>query len=189
MRRSPSSWRPGPPRAFAIAKELLNQAAGWIGSTRTWIGRSTELARVADGAEFAEGLAAFFEKRPPVFVRQVDGATCTNTASFRRCSTRSSGKARARRRDGREARARPDRRDRRRRHRAAAHRLRSSSACIRSATPRRSTSKTVAARWTCPAGHGDIARGRRLRCPPCARPARLAAGDEIVLDQLELEVP
>ena len=47
----------------------------------------------------------------------------------------------------------------------------------------------VAARWTCPAGHGDIARGRALVCPACARPARLAAGDEIVLEQLELEVP
>lgn len=47
----------------------------------------------------------------------------------------------------------------------------------------------VAARWRCPAGHGDIARGRALVCPECARPARLAAGDEIVLEQVELEVP
>lgn len=47
----------------------------------------------------------------------------------------------------------------------------------------------VTARWTCPAGHGDIARGHALVCPACARPARLAEGDEIVLDQLELEVP
>ena len=46
----------------------------------------------------------------------------------------------------------------------------------------------VPARWTCPGGHGDIARGQALVCPSCARPARLAAGDEIVLDQLELEV-
>jgi hydrogenase nickel incorporation protein HypA/HybF len=49
--------------------------------------------------------------------------------------------------------------------------------------------EAVAARWACPDGHGDIARGRPLVCPACARPARLAAGDEIVLDQLELEVP
>jgi hydrogenase nickel incorporation protein HypA/HybF len=49
--------------------------------------------------------------------------------------------------------------------------------------------EAVAARWTCPEGHGDIARGCALVCPSCARPARLAAGDEIVLEQLELEVP
>jgi|GEM_PF-405939 len=36
----------------------------------------------------------------------------------------------------------------------------------------------VPARWTCPGGHGDIARGHALVCPACARPARLAAGDE-----------
>ena len=47
----------------------------------------------------------------------------------------------------------------------------------------------VAARWVCPAGHGEIDRGRPLVCPSCARPARLTAGDEIVLSQLELEVP
>jgi len=47
----------------------------------------------------------------------------------------------------------------------------------------------VGARWTCPGAHGDIPRGRPLQCPACGRPARLAAGDEIVLEQLELEVP
>jgi hydrogenase nickel incorporation protein HypA/HybF len=47
----------------------------------------------------------------------------------------------------------------------------------------------VAARWCCPDGHGDIEKGRPLVCPSCVRPARLAAGDEIVLQQLELEVP
>lgn len=49
--------------------------------------------------------------------------------------------------------------------------------------------ETVPARWRCPDGHGDIARGVALVCPACGLPARLAAGDEIVLDQLELEVP
>jgi hydrogenase nickel incorporation protein HypA/HybF len=49
--------------------------------------------------------------------------------------------------------------------------------------------EAVAVRWTCPEGHGDINRGCALVCPSCARPARLAAGDEIVLQQLELEVP
>lgn len=47
----------------------------------------------------------------------------------------------------------------------------------------------VPARWTCPAGHGDIVPGRPLACVTCGRPARLAEGDEIVLDRLELEVP
>ncbi len=42
--------------------------------------------------------------------------------------------------------------------------------------------------WVCPAGHGAIARGRPLSCPDCGRGARLASGDEIVLEQLELEV-
>jgi hydrogenase nickel incorporation protein HypA/HybF len=47
----------------------------------------------------------------------------------------------------------------------------------------------VPARWTCPAGHGDIAAGRPLACQTCGRPARMASGDEIVLERLELEVP
>jgi len=47
----------------------------------------------------------------------------------------------------------------------------------------------VPERWTCPAGHGDIAAGRPLSCPACGRPARMASGDEIVLERLELEVP
>jgi len=49
--------------------------------------------------------------------------------------------------------------------------------------------ETIGARWACPDGHGDIARGSALVCPACASPARLACGDEIVLRQLELEVP
>jgi len=47
----------------------------------------------------------------------------------------------------------------------------------------------VAERWACPSGHGDIVPGRRLTCQVCGRPAQLIAGDEIVLEQLELEVP
>ena len=47
----------------------------------------------------------------------------------------------------------------------------------------------VAARWTCPDGHGDINRGCALVCASCSRPARLETGDEIVLQQIELEVP
>lgn len=47
----------------------------------------------------------------------------------------------------------------------------------------------VPVEWACPDGHGVIAAGARLRCATCGRSARLAAGDEIVLEQLELEVP
>ena len=57
----------GPPRAFAVAKELLNQAAG-IDRLDAHLDRELqELSRVADGPEFAEGLEAFFAKRPARF--------------------------------------------------------------------------------------------------------------------------
>lgn len=57
----------GPRRAFAVAKELLNQAAGIDRLDAHLDQELVELSRVADGAEFAEGLAAFFEKRAAVF--------------------------------------------------------------------------------------------------------------------------
>jgi hydrogenase nickel incorporation protein HypA/HybF len=48
----------------------------------------------------------------------------------------------------------------------------------------------VAARWVCPdCGQAiDPSKGGP-RCGPCGRPAGLAAGDEILLGQIELEVP
>ena len=49
--------------------------------------------------------------------------------------------------------------------------------------------QTVAARWECPACGRTIGRGNRLSCPTCAVPARLAEGDEIMLDRIEMEVP
>ncbi len=49
----------GPPRAFAVAKELLNQSAGMDRLDDHLDRELTELARVADGPEFAAGLAAF----------------------------------------------------------------------------------------------------------------------------------
>jgi 2-(1,2-epoxy-1,2-dihydrophenyl)acetyl-CoA isomerase len=61
----------GPPRAFAIAKELLNQAAGMDRLDAHLDRELDELSRVANGPEFAEGLVAFFEKRPPKFAGQV----------------------------------------------------------------------------------------------------------------------
>jgi 2-(1,2-epoxy-1,2-dihydrophenyl)acetyl-CoA isomerase len=53
----------GPTRAFAVAKELLNQAAGMDRLDAHLDQELDELARVADGPEFGEGLKAFFEKR------------------------------------------------------------------------------------------------------------------------------
>jgi 2-(1,2-epoxy-1,2-dihydrophenyl)acetyl-CoA isomerase len=57
----------GPPRAFAISKELLNQAAGMDRLDEHLDREIDQLARAANGDEFAEGLRAFFEKRAPSF--------------------------------------------------------------------------------------------------------------------------
>jgi hydrogenase nickel incorporation protein HypA/HybF len=46
----------------------------------------------------------------------------------------------------------------------------------------------VPVRWVCAACERDIDAGGVLRCAACGGLARLAQGDEIVLDQLELEV-
>lgn len=43
----------------------------------------------------------------------------------------------------------------------------------------------VPARWKCP----QCGEEGFLRCARCDKPARLAAGDEIVLQRIELEVP
>lgn len=47
----------------------------------------------------------------------------------------------------------------------------------------------VPARWACPTCRADIPAGEVLRCRTCGDAARLAGGDEIVLAQLEMEVP
>jgi 2-(1,2-epoxy-1,2-dihydrophenyl)acetyl-CoA isomerase len=57
----------GPARAVAVAKELLNQSAGMDRLDAHLDRELDELTRVADGPEFAEGLRAFFEKRPAAF--------------------------------------------------------------------------------------------------------------------------
>jgi len=68
----------GPPQAFAVAKELLNEAAG-MDQLDTHLDRELqELTRAANGTEFAEGLAAFFDKRPARFV----AATRSRPATF-----------------------------------------------------------------------------------------------------------
>ena len=46
----------------------------------------------------------------------------------------------------------------------------------------------VPARWSCPDCKREIARGEVLRCGVCGTPARLAEGDEIVLERVEMEV-
>lgn len=48
--------------------------------------------------------------------------------------------------------------------------------------------RTVPAHWVCSGCGLPIAPGQILRCPDCQEPARLASGDEIVLEQIEMEV-
>jgi hydrogenase nickel incorporation protein HypA/HybF len=47
---------------------------------------------------------------------------------------------------------------------------------------------TVPAEWACPACGRRIEPGHVLQCPDCRTPARLVAGDEIILDRIEMEV-
>jgi hydrogenase nickel incorporation protein HypA/HybF len=42
--------------------------------------------------------------------------------------------------------------------------------------------------WECPKCSATIPAGTALRCAACAAPARLLTGDEIVLEQIEMEV-
>jgi hydrogenase nickel incorporation protein HypA/HybF len=43
--------------------------------------------------------------------------------------------------------------------------------------------------WACPRCKADIPAGSVLRCAPCDAPARMVSGDEILLEQIEMEVP
>jgi hydrogenase nickel incorporation protein HypA/HybF len=45
------------------------------------------------------------------------------------------------------------------------------------------------AAWACPACGRAIEAGGVLRCAPCDAPAKLVTGDEILLEQIEMEVP
>jgi 2-(1,2-epoxy-1,2-dihydrophenyl)acetyl-CoA isomerase len=57
----------GPTEALAIAKNLVHQASG-VDRLDFHLDREIEaLARIADGGDFAEGLASFFQKRPARF--------------------------------------------------------------------------------------------------------------------------
>jgi 2-(1,2-epoxy-1,2-dihydrophenyl)acetyl-CoA isomerase len=57
----------GPAEAAAIAKCLINQAAGVDRLDHHLDRELEELSRIADGPDFAEGLASFFERRPARF--------------------------------------------------------------------------------------------------------------------------
>lgn len=57
----------GPTHAYAVAKSLIHQAAG-VGQLDYHLDEELQaLTRIADEPDFAEGLAAFFEKRPARF--------------------------------------------------------------------------------------------------------------------------
>jgi len=64
----------GPVAAYAVAKSLLNQAAGVDRLDYHLDQELQHLARTADGPEFAEGLAAFFGRRAPSFEGQTTEA-------------------------------------------------------------------------------------------------------------------
>jgi enoyl-CoA hydratase/carnithine racemase len=57
----------GPTRAFGVAKGLLNMAAGVDRLDHHLDQELENLSRIANSAEFNEGIAAFFDKRPPDF--------------------------------------------------------------------------------------------------------------------------
>jgi 2-(1,2-epoxy-1,2-dihydrophenyl)acetyl-CoA isomerase len=57
----------GPTRSFAVTKQLLNQSATVDRLDWHLDQELAELARIADTSDFAEGITAFFEKRPPRF--------------------------------------------------------------------------------------------------------------------------
>ena len=45
------------------------------------------------------------------------------------------------------------------------------------------------AAWACPQCKAAIVSGGVLRCGACGVPAKLVSGDEILLEQIEMEVP
>lgn len=60
----------GPTEAFGIAKGLLNDAMGMDRLDPHLDNEVANLARIAEGRDFAEGIDAFFEKRDPEFGRK-----------------------------------------------------------------------------------------------------------------------
>ena len=67
MREIAARIASGPAEALGIAKNLVHQAAG-VERLDYHLDREIDaLARIADGADFAEGLESFFERRPARF--------------------------------------------------------------------------------------------------------------------------
>jgi 2-(1,2-epoxy-1,2-dihydrophenyl)acetyl-CoA isomerase len=62
-----TSLAAGPTEAYAVAKSLIHRAAGVDRLEFHLDEELRELARSADRSDFAEGLDAFFGKRPPRF--------------------------------------------------------------------------------------------------------------------------
>ena len=48
--------------------------------------------------------------------------------------------------------------------------------------------RSVPAEWQCSSCSRPFLKGEPLRCPVCEVPARLTSGDEILLEQIEMEV-
>jgi hydrogenase nickel incorporation protein HypA/HybF len=48
--------------------------------------------------------------------------------------------------------------------------------------------RRVPVRWSCPGCAREASPGGRLFCDTCALPPRLAEGDELVLERIEMEV-
>jgi len=70
----------GPPKAWGVAKGLVSQAAGMERLDAHLDREIDHLSRIADGAEFAEGLDSFFEKRAPQFSQPRPEAGKNDTA-------------------------------------------------------------------------------------------------------------
>ena len=49
--------------------------------------------------------------------------------------------------------------------------------------------ESESARWQCPRCEGEAPIGGALRCPRCDLPLGLVAGNDIILEQIEMEVP
>jgi 2-(1,2-epoxy-1,2-dihydrophenyl)acetyl-CoA isomerase len=69
----------GPTSALGVAKQLLNQASGMDRFDVHLDHELENLARIADGAEFAEGIESFFAKRAPQFRRSPSGDSPTDS--------------------------------------------------------------------------------------------------------------
>jgi 2-(1,2-epoxy-1,2-dihydrophenyl)acetyl-CoA isomerase len=67
VRRVAETLGHGATTAYGVAKRLINQAAGMDRLDVHLDIELDNLTRIADGAEFAEGLDSFFAKRPPQF--------------------------------------------------------------------------------------------------------------------------